>query len=213
MHKLSKDVQDFRAASRLPRFNDTGVPSKERIQLCAALCMEETIEGLEAMGASETTIDLLKLVAKDAIASIDPKRVVLKDVADALGDSDYVNEWARCEFGIHGGPFAAEIQRTNMEKFGPGSSFSPAGKVQKPPGWKPPDMAKVLANQPNVSYVILANEGDSELTLCLRRDIAQHLLDIDGKPQTVRYEFSADTHDEAASIYNEFWSFSQKEIT
>jgi predicted HAD superfamily Cof-like phosphohydrolase len=204
MSFLKLGVQKFRKASRLQQFNKKGVPPKERIELCAALIIEEAIEVLEAMGARPTTIELLKLVAKDAVMSIDPALVVMKDVADGLGDCDYVNEWSRCEFGIHGEPVADEIQRTNMEKFGPGSSFSAAGKVQKPPGWKPPNIQAVLDNQENVSFVIFANVDRTEMGLTTVNGYEaqpSEQVDTEGRPMETLYYFSAPSYEQAKEVY------------
>lgn len=146
--KLRKQVEAFRVASGVPDFmTETGFPPLERIRLCASLCIEEPIETLEGFGADPEIVARLKAVAAEAVASIQRARCNIVDIADGLGDSDYVNEWARCEFGLDGQPIADEIQRANMGKFGPGSSFNAAGKVQKPPGWTPPDIAAVLRAQ------------------------------------------------------------------
>lgn len=204
MSLLKLGVQRFRKASRLQQFNKKGVPPKERIQLCASLVIEEAIEVLEGMGARPTTIELLKLVAKDAVGSIDGTNVVMGDVADGLGDCDYVNEWTRCEFGIHGEPVADEIQRTNMEKFGPGSSFRADGKVQKPPGWQPPDIQAVLDNQENVSFVIFANEDRTEMGLTTVNGYEaqpSEQVDTAGRPMETLYYFSAPSYEQAKEIY------------
>jgi predicted HAD superfamily Cof-like phosphohydrolase len=149
--KLRTQVEDFRIASGVPAFREEiggrSIPSIDRLRLTASLCIEEPIETLEGFGADPAIIARMKALAAEAVASITRERCNIVEVADGLGDSDYVNEWARCEFGIDGEPVAAEIQRANLAKFGPGSSFSASGKVQKPPGWSPPDIAEVLRTQ------------------------------------------------------------------
>jgi len=149
--KLREQVEGFRVASGAPAFNrqiGSGLlPAVDRIRLCASLCIEEPLETLEGFGADPELVAELRALAAKAVASIERGRCNIVEVADGLGDSDYVNEWARCEFGLDGEPIADEIQRANLAKFGPGSSFNAAGKVQKPPGWTAPDIAAVLRTQ------------------------------------------------------------------
>lgn len=96
-------------------------------------------------------------------------------VADGLADSIYVTLDAAVAFGIDMGPVWDEVQRANMAKFPPcgdcrgtgnsGMGISVpeshcetcrgtgrvaiivGGKIQKPKGWTPPDIAGVLARQ------------------------------------------------------------------
>lgn len=68
----------------------------------------------------------------------------LAEVADALGDLLYVVMWNCVRWGIPIVDVMAEIQRTNMAKFGPGSLEGPDGKVRKPPGWQPPDLLSII---------------------------------------------------------------------
>ena len=149
--KLRAQVEAFRIASGEPAFREEvgsrSIPSLERLRLSASLCIEEPIETLEGFGADPEIIARMKALAAAAVASITREWCDIVAVADGLGDSDYVNEWARCEFGLDGEPIADEIQRANLAKFGPGSSFSASGKVQKPPGWTPPDIGAVLRAQ------------------------------------------------------------------
>ncbi len=109
--KLRKQVEAFRVASGVPDFmTETAFPPPKRIRLCAALCIEEPIETLEAFGADPEIVARLKAVAAEAVTSIQRERCNIVEIADGLGDSDYVNEWARCEFGLDGAPIADEIQ-------------------------------------------------------------------------------------------------------
>lgn len=76
--------------------------------------------------------------------------VNLPEFVDALGDLDYVIEGTRLAFGVDGAPIAMEIQRANMSKEGGGERAD--GKIQKPPGWTPPDIARELRLQGWDSY-------------------------------------------------------------
>jgi predicted HAD superfamily Cof-like phosphohydrolase len=205
MRELKAAVQEFRHKSRLPRFNQLGaITPKERLQLSASLCLEETIEAVAGMGVSPQLVALLKDCAKAAVESIDPTKVDLTEVADGLGDSDFVNEWVRCELGIHGEPVMVAINEANLAKFGPGSHFREDGKVLKPEGWKPPDIDAVLRNQPVVSYVVLRNEDGTqyELTTAIGYEHnPKPRRDTDGNPMEVVFHFSAPTYETARLTY------------
>lgn len=74
----------------------------------------------------------------DAIAAGD-----LVEVADALADLLYVVHGSAITFGIDIRPIFAEVHASNMRKDGGGSR--PDGKILKPPGWQPPNLAPILA--------------------------------------------------------------------
>jgi predicted HAD superfamily Cof-like phosphohydrolase len=65
------------------------------------------------------------------------------EAADALGDMDYINEGTRLTYGIPRQAVANEIARSNLAKVG--GTVDANGKLQKPEGWTPPDIAGVLA--------------------------------------------------------------------
>lgn len=67
------------------------------------------------------------------------------EIADALADIDYVVAGTRLQYGIDQESVAAEVHKSNMNK-APGGAVlrDNSGKVRKPPGWKPPDVARVL---------------------------------------------------------------------
>lgn len=223
--KLRVQVEDFRIASKLSPFmiwsegENRVLPPVERIRLCAALCIEEPIETLEAMGADRAIISEMKRLAAKAVESIDRNRVDLKGVADGLGDSDYVNDWARSEFGIDGEPIADEIHRANMDKFGPGSSFREDGKVQKPPGWTPPDIGGVLQAQGwdvPAQWIVAASKERNEWSLTTaygfyRGQGSEALrVDADGNPMEIIYEFESKNYDEAKKVYEQVMEESRK---
>jgi predicted HAD superfamily Cof-like phosphohydrolase len=196
--KLREGVEQFRKASRIPTFNRLEVPPLERIQLAGSLCIEETLETLEAMGADSGTIMAMKVLAEQAIRTLDRSHFDMIKVADGLGDSDYVNEWARCEFGIEGGPIADEIQTKNMEKFGPGSRFREDGKVLKPPDWTPPDIGTVLNRQTNADWVVVRNEDMTQfsLTKLYMANLPIHSLDTEDRPMWAVATFQTEPSDD-----------------
>ena len=63
-------------------------------------------------------------------------------VADALADLLYVTYGMAITFGIDIRPVFAEVHRSNMAKVG--GPTRDDGKILKPEGWQPPDIAGVL---------------------------------------------------------------------
>lgn len=68
------------------------------------------------------------------------------ELLDAICDSVYVLLWTAlvCKLPIHVG--FLEVQRSNMAKVGPDGKVikNEHGKVQKPAGWTPPDLFKLV---------------------------------------------------------------------
>ena len=64
------------------------------------------------------------------------------EVADALADLLYVTYGAAIAFGIDIRPVFKEVHRANMTK--QGGATRADGKLLKPDGWLPPDLAPIL---------------------------------------------------------------------
>ena len=47
--------------------------------------------------------------------------------------------------GVPDLPFQQAVDQNNLEKFGPGNTIRDDGKLIKPPGHKPPDIAGILS--------------------------------------------------------------------
>lgn len=144
MTTIREQVMAFHDAMKQPILEVPAVPADERVRLRLRLVVEECFEFVDScvdVDAPTTTIfnALLKII------DTAPLKVDLPNVADALGDIDYVVEGSRLEFGISGAPIAAEIHRSNLMKIG--GPTSPEGKKLKPPGWTPPDIIGELAKQ------------------------------------------------------------------
>lgn len=71
------------------------------------------------------------------------------ETVDAIADALYVLMGSALELGVDMGPVLAEVHRSNMAKLGPDGKpiVDENGKVRKPPGWTPPDIAGVLKKQ------------------------------------------------------------------
>lgn len=66
-------------------------------------------------------------------------------IARELADVVYVAYGTADTLGIDLDAVFAEIHAANLRKFNPpGPLFDPDGKLLKPPGWTPPDVARVL---------------------------------------------------------------------
>lgn len=85
------------------------------------------------------------------------RRDDLVGIADAIADLIYVVVGTAITYGIDLPAVWHEVQRSNMAKKGGGRRED--GKVIKPAGWTPPDVAGVLENQKplNETYYVTAN--------------------------------------------------------
>lgn len=138
MSTIRDQVSEFHRAFGVPVGERPAVPDEERVRLIS----EELIELFEACGVRKYAREAM---ARLEVAMDRDLRVSMPAVADALADLDYVVEGTRLEFGINGAPIAAEVHRSNMAKLG--GSVREDGKIMKPPGWTPPDIAGELRKQ------------------------------------------------------------------
>lgn len=126
MKSLIDAVTAFHAATGLPVVT-TPTYHPERVALRVSLLLEEARETCDAM------------IAGDMV-----------EIADGLADVIYVAVGAAIEFGIPLERVWAEVQRSNMAKVDPATGKVKRredGKVLKPEGWTPPDIAAVLAGE------------------------------------------------------------------
>jgi predicted HAD superfamily Cof-like phosphohydrolase len=143
MTKLRAQVTEFHQAFGVPAPNKPQAPGLDRVQLRLRLIGEEFCELVNALGCDPQTLKELETAVDWSIRHLGS--VDLVDAADALADLDYVIEGTRLEFGIDGEPIADEVHRSNMAKLG--QKPRPDGKITKPEGWQPPDVAGCLKAQ------------------------------------------------------------------
>lgn len=128
MKKLMIDVALFHTACDVPILRTPQIPSGDRIELRCKLIDEEiNLELLPAMEFGD-----------------------LPGVADAIADSIYVLVGTALEYGIPLDRVWDAVQAANMAKVDPltGKVIKRAdGKVLKPEGWTPPDIAGILASE------------------------------------------------------------------
>lgn len=138
-------VAEFHAAFNHP-ISETVTTGDEKLRILRVrLIAEELGELCEALGLK------LNLNVNAGISiSVEPdehsKGVDLVEVADALGDLDYVVQGTNLVFGIPAQLVTQEIHRANMSKLGADGMpiYDEFGKVMKGPDYKAPDVKKVI---------------------------------------------------------------------
>lgn len=140
---LARQVHAFHLALKLP--TSEGPPhviSDDRMRVRLRLIAGEFCELLEAALEHYPKADELRRLLASVISGA--VNVDLPEFVDAMADLDYVVQGTRDEMGVDGVPVAREVHRTNMAKVG---GVIVEGKLMKPAGWKPPDIAEVLRAQ------------------------------------------------------------------
>lgn len=131
--------------------------SPERILLRYGLVMEEFTELTEALFGREAAHELEKAYSNmhDDHYIDEPENWALDDVevADALGDMDYVINGFAHEAGDPHDKVVEEIHSSNMSKMGPDGKpiLRADGKILKGPDYFRPDIARVLQETTNES--------------------------------------------------------------
>lgn len=124
------------------------VPSEDVRKLRARLIFEEAMETIKnglgvvisiPVGGGESVViedELMFDVARpfDRVETI-----------DGCCDLKVVTTGTLIACGVPDEPFQKLVDENNLEKFGPGHSWREDGKLIKPPGHKPPDIAGKLA--------------------------------------------------------------------
>lgn len=134
--KSIDQVREFHAAMG-QLIGDTSAPAFDRVPLRLGLIAEEFKELCESCGYG---VDIEYWAIRDADVDV-------VEAADALADLRYVTEGAAVEWGIPLDAVTDEVHRSNMAKVG--GPVREDGKILKPPGWTPPDVASVLARFAN----------------------------------------------------------------
>lgn len=149
MKTLNEQVVEFHQKYGQPIERTPKVPADERVQLRLRLIAEEFFELLDSCGLGGTRALHAKDLVAQAIHLATADKVDILQVVDALADLDYVIEGTRIEFGVDGGPVAAEVHRSNLSKLGADGKpvLNEHGKVVKGPNFSPPDIGGVLRAQ------------------------------------------------------------------
>lgn len=124
---LVDSVAQFHETAGVPIQDAPELPGEDRRKLRRELLEEEFREYCEA----ESDDDLV-------------------EIADALGDMMVIIAGTALEYGIPINDVMAEIQRSNLAKFPGGQVLRRSdGKILKPDGWEPPDVAGIISRQTN----------------------------------------------------------------
>lgn len=139
-------VNQFHLAFNHPIATTPTVGSAELRELRVKLILEEALEFAAACGFEviASTGSEQSKVASIYLVSIGHPDLV--EMADALGDLDYVVQGANLAFGIPSEEVMAEIHASNMSKLGEDGRpiYREDGKVLKGPNYFKPDLAKLL---------------------------------------------------------------------
>ena len=124
MNPIVKALLEFNDAFEIPKLESPGLSSKEMIELRIKLLREEVEEYAEAALSGD-----------------------LVEVLDALADIGYILAGTIINHGmqnIYDDAFE-EVHRSNMAKLVDGKVLRrDDGKVMKPEGWQPPQLAQFL---------------------------------------------------------------------
>lgn len=139
-------------------------PSPEDRLLRARLILEEAFETIEKGLGINVTIEPPGIGAGSAycIRFKDLRMAVVRpfnmiETVDGCGDVSVVTIGTLSACGVADGPILAEIDRANLQKFGPGGHRNPeTGKWEKPPDHRPPDILGRLVEQGFVTQDFVA---------------------------------------------------------
>lgn len=130
------DVRAFHEGSEQVVNDVPTWPSAETMRLRFNLIHEELAELAEAVTAGD-----------------------MVEVADAIADAIYVLIGTAVSMGIPLQAVWAEVHRSNMAKVAGGVVRNAAGKVTKPEGWTPPDIATLVGQVEPPSPEVMAEGG------------------------------------------------------
>ncbi len=145
------NVKEFMAKAGQSMPATPCTPDQDVLKLRASLIFEECMETIRALGCC-----ILIQEAGQTVFILDGSKGFktkyegtpdLEGIADGCADINVVSNGTAIACGIDMEPIQAEVDRANLAKFGPGSSLRSDGKVLKPPGWTPPDIAGKLREQ------------------------------------------------------------------
>lgn len=125
------------------------IPDPDIRILRAKLILEEALETVRALGVRVTLGDGGPSVSgeKAPLRFRTAGEVDLEGVVDGCADISVVTIGTLIAFGVEDEPVLEEVDRANLRKFAEGSYRRADGKWMKPPGWTPPDIMGVLAQQ------------------------------------------------------------------
>lgn len=142
-----KRVREFMELAKQELPPRPTIPNDDVLHLRLMLLWEELLELTEEAGFTAVAGGMFGnggQVVKDVLfeKTGEPDLV---GMADGCADLSVVNVGTLLALGIADDPLLREVDHNNLAKFGPGHAIRHDGKLVKPPGHQPPDIAVVLA--------------------------------------------------------------------
>lgn len=150
MNKIQKGVREFHEkAGQLINSQPTEVDAQTAV-LRVRLLLEEVLEFAEASGVEILTLNGDNLdsesIKQNEITFSHTGKANLEEIADALGDINYVSYGAAICYGIDMEPIEKNIQSSNLSKFIDGYRDE-HGKWIKGPSYTPVNLKPILKKQ------------------------------------------------------------------
>lgn len=136
-------VRTFMILARQHVRNKPEMPTQAERELRARLILEEALETIEALGF-EVMVDERSALSLNGVLFDSCLKPDLEEIADGCADLSVVTTGTLLACGIADVPLLKLVDENNLAKFGEGHSWSPEGKLLKPPGHKKPDIAGLL---------------------------------------------------------------------
>lgn len=143
MSKIRDQVKAFHKKFGIEDPETPTMPGPQALRLRLAMLFEEYEELCDALGLESRVLS--EHMAEIWAWTPEPEKFDMVEVADALGDIDYLSEGFRLTCGVNGDSISDEIQRTNMNK--EGGLKTTEGKIKKPLGWQGPRIKECLFAQ------------------------------------------------------------------
>lgn len=140
------NVAQFMMLGDQPPQPSPAAPEHDTILLRARLILEEALETINAMGVA-VIIDGATAGMANAEFELDPDAVDLVALADGVADLTVVATGTALAFGIDPLPVQQIVDQSNLAKVINGVTRDSNGKIVKPTGWQPPNVAAEIARQ------------------------------------------------------------------
>jgi predicted HAD superfamily Cof-like phosphohydrolase len=150
MTTLQKQVKEFMIKAKQDAPEKPIVPDDATRKLRVSLLLEEVLEFAEASGVRIIDNEGYSIKDVDEFTFEIGEPVNMIEIADSLGDINYVSYGAAVAYGLDLEPFEKEISENNLTKFLDGWRDE-NGKFRKGPSYKPVDLQPILDKQNGTS--------------------------------------------------------------
>lgn len=153
--RLQRDVEAFMAKAKQRVPQHPAEPTEAERLRCIRVITEEWLELVKGFGVAikvtpptvppPRTPFLLQM--KDLTFEASPIGFDMVQAVDGAIDTEYTLICALSACGIADEEIRELVSKSNLAKFGPGHYFREDGKLMKPPGFRPPDIAAAIRRQ------------------------------------------------------------------